>query len=39
METPATRVQLIQAESKRLGQYLYSLPPRRYDLPCVQIRK
>ena len=35
METPETRVQLIQAESEQLGQYLHSLPPDAWSRPSA----
>jgi uncharacterized protein (TIGR03083 family) len=35
METPKTRVQLLQVESERLGQYLHSLPPDAWSRPSA----
>jgi uncharacterized protein (TIGR03083 family) len=35
METPATRVQLVQTESERLGQYLHSLSPDAWSRPSA----
>ena len=35
METPDTRVELMQAESERLGQYLHSLPPDAWGRPSA----
>src|SRR2546421_7046269 len=35
METPETRVKLVQAESERLGQYLHFLPPDAWSGPSA----
>jgi uncharacterized protein (TIGR03083 family) len=35
MHTPETRVNLIQSEATRLGQYLYALPPEAWSRPSA----